>query len=560
MRILTLMMLLAFSTLVNAQKDTMSTNYISALVNPNGYLFHDPSIGVGGFEIPKGSYKHTIYSAGIWFTNLNADSSINLAIQEHINQDYMPGPVSNSYSASYDSIYDRVWRVSRAMVDSHKVKYQQGSYVTPEVIVNWPAHGDTTKGEAFYLAPFYDNNSNGIYDPTNGDAPDILGDKAVYFITNSDRGTPSVSQAVKMPLEIHGMVYGFECDVDSAVANTAFVRYNVYNRSTIAFPRALMGMWVDYDLGNSNDDFMECDVDRSAFFVMNGDAFDESGAINNGYGSHIPAQGVMMLRGPYQDVDGQDNTPGIGTGQSPNGYQYGDGIVDNECLGLRSFISNQSGTWTGAISYYRTMKGLQLDGSPIKHWGTDTVTTFVYPGTTDSQFYGTGGLVVPNWTETSQGNPPADRRGVGSTDEFSIQPGEVNTIDLAFVFGRDAGNPGVSNAVANMKQRMDSVRTFYDNNSAPCGTITSVEDVAATGKVELNLFPNPVSEQLNISVEGMDGITGRVLNAQGQIVKTFTVQGGGASVNLGDVANGIYIVHLTDSRSHLARRVLIAHH
>ncbi len=559
MRTIYLMAISLLCIQASAQMDTMSTNYISALVNPNGLLFHDPSIGVGGFEVPKGSYRHTIYQSGLWFVNLNPDSSINLAIQQYANQDYVPGPVSNNYTASYDSTYNRVWRVSRALVDSHIVKYQQGSYVTPEVITNWPAHGDTTRGEAFYLAPFFDNNSNGIYDPSNGDTPDILGDQAVYFITNSDRNPPSVGQVLQFPLEIHGMVYGFECDVDSAIANTAFVRYNVYNRSSTAFSRTTASLWVDFDLGNSIDDFMECDVDRSAFFVLNGDSVDESGAINNGYGTHIPSQGVMILRGPYQDIDGQDNSIGIGVGQSPNGYQYGDGIVDNECLGLRSFISNQTGTWTGATSYYRTMKGVQLDGSPWKHWGTDTITTFQYPGTSDSQYYGTGGLVVPSWTESLEGNPPSDRRGVGSMGEFSIQPGEVNTIDLAFVFGRDAGNPGVGNAVANMKQRMDAIRTYYDNNTAPCGTITSVVEKVRPA-VNMNMYPNPVSDQLNIDVDGMDGAEGRIFNAQGQVIKTFNVNRGGAMINLSDVANGIYIVQLVDSRSHVAGRVLIAHH
>jgi hypothetical protein len=45
-------------------------------------------------------------------------------------------------------------------------------------IYNWPAHGDVSKGQDYFLAPFYDRDGDGNYNPDNGDHPwydDILG-------------------------------------------------------------------------------------------------------------------------------------------------------------------------------------------------------------------------------------------------------------------------------------------------------------------------------------------------------------------------------------------------
>ena len=45
-------------------------------------------------------------------------------------------------------------------------------------IFNWPAHGDIGIGQDYWLAPFYDYDNSGDYDPNAGDIPwydDILG-------------------------------------------------------------------------------------------------------------------------------------------------------------------------------------------------------------------------------------------------------------------------------------------------------------------------------------------------------------------------------------------------
>ena len=44
--------------------------------------------------------------------------------------------------------------------------------------------GDTSLGQAPYLAPFVDVDYDGLYNPALGDYPDVMGDQAIFFIFN----------------------------------------------------------------------------------------------------------------------------------------------------------------------------------------------------------------------------------------------------------------------------------------------------------------------------------------------------------------------------------------
>lgn len=69
----------------------------------------------------------------------------------------------------------------------HQNNRASSGYQPIEVIANWPAHGDVSKGQAYYLAPFVDNNNDGDYNPLDGDYPKIKGQQAIYYIYNDNK-------------------------------------------------------------------------------------------------------------------------------------------------------------------------------------------------------------------------------------------------------------------------------------------------------------------------------------------------------------------------------------
>ena len=184
----------------------------------------------GGFEAPKGSNRHSFYAANLWLSGKNQDS-IYANVQTFGNTNFIiteseerAGPIMDSvyYNFGYDEKWDRVWKVNFSDIINHHANWDKPTYVVPQVFLDWPAHGDTTKGQAFYLAPFVDNNGDGIYNPYDGDFPKIKGQQAVYFIYNDERITTMSSRP--MSSEVHGMAYAYNCVSDSAIKQYNFYR------------------------------------------------------------------------------------------------------------------------------------------------------------------------------------------------------------------------------------------------------------------------------------------------------------------------------------------------
>ncbi len=81
------------------------------------------------------------------------------------------------------------------------------------------------------------------------------------------------------------------------------------------------------------------------------------------YGANPPAQGIVVLGGPYMDADGEDNPSGE-CDESINGVGFGDGIMDNERFGMNKFIYFNNGGLPYSndpsydFQYYNYLKGI----------------------------------------------------------------------------------------------------------------------------------------------------------------------------------------------------------
>jgi len=117
------------------------------------------------------------------------------------------GPIANTYNPAYDLRYERIWAVSKEQIQQHIAQHQLPGYQMPEVIMNWPAHGDIVNGEPLNIAPFVDLNGNGSYDPYFGEYPVIKGDFGIYFIANSQRNALNDPDTLAINLEYSGLYY-----------------------------------------------------------------------------------------------------------------------------------------------------------------------------------------------------------------------------------------------------------------------------------------------------------------------------------------------------------------
>ncbi|SVE38763.1 uncharacterized protein METZ01_LOCUS491617, partial [marine metagenome] len=192
----------------------LDINNINARFNANGSDFWNSALGTPGFEVPKGSGKHTMFVSSLWLGGLKNDTLHLAAVRYNSNgAEYYPGPImdSSNYSSAEDLLWDKLWKITKTEVETHKSTWDQPGYTAPADFISWPAHGDVAKGQAADLAPYHDHNSDGNYDPYDGDYPLIKGDMTIYFLRNDDRGPHMGSEGNKMGIEIHGMAYAFDC-------------------------------------------------------------------------------------------------------------------------------------------------------------------------------------------------------------------------------------------------------------------------------------------------------------------------------------------------------------
>ena len=447
-------------------------NNIDASVFPQGGAwFYEKLDDIADYIIPKGSEKSTLFGYSFWMGGIDNDDQLHL-FGERYNQlgyDTWPGPLSSVNSSIDEETmlkWNRTFKITRQEVLEFLANYQNPEYEIPQHILEWPAHGDTTKGQAWLLAPFTDMNGDNHYDPTNGDHPDFPGDMAQFVIFNDNYSQHEETQGTPMGVEVHVMVYAYDAPEDSIMNNTLFFDYKIFNRSQNDYHDNYIGLWTDWDLGCADDDYVGCDVVKNTAYCYNGSSTDGSGQYW-AYGESWPVQTLTLLTGPYMPADSIDNpiyTEGadcstfINNGLNEyaiNGTSgFGDGITDNERYGLTGFVySNDNTSVTGdpqiAIDYYNLMRGVWKDNTHIKYGSnghpaqgaSDLDCRFIFPGNSYPCNYNTFGIQTPDtpnygsdgWTEVSVGNAPYDRRGLSSVGPFNLEAGGMQELSFCMV-------------------------------------------------------------------------------------------------------------------------------
>jgi hypothetical protein len=560
--------------------DSLTINNINAGVSSSNVLFSSfRNDGVHlhnfrpHFEAPKGSGKHTIFLNNIWLGGKTADGNLHLAGQRYrqVGQDIQGGPMANLRDSAFTVDWDRTWKLTRQEVEQHRQNWWKEGYEPPAVIAGWPGNGDAAYGMPEQMAPYHDHDGNGIYDPAAGDYPYIRGDECIYFICNDDM-PHTESHGDSLQLEIHCMVYAFDAPDDSILKHTVFVHYDLVNRSANTYYDTYFGVFTDFDLGYEWDDYVGSHVTGNSYFCYNGTDVDGSGE-PEAYGSLPPAQSATILAGPFMDPDQEDNPDG-GCDFSVNGLNFGNGIVDDERYGLSYFVYfNSSAGPTSdpqnAQQYYQYMQGRWQNDSAILYgnngiygWADGPACRYMFPGDTDPLNWGTA-CEYPNggwnqngkyWTEEASGSNPNDRRGMGSCGPFTFHPGEVQEVDMAFVWANSYHNADSSKNL--LKTRLDALRQKVLNGEI---IIPNEElNIRETHKIHapLTIWPNPARDIIQIKKDGDSEAEYHILNTLGTIVQHGRLNGEQTKINISGLKKGFYLITITDNESGSAGKLI----
>ncbi len=506
--------------------------------NP-GYLIDDPE--------RAGRQVAALFAGGLWIGGLDPAGNLRLAASAYGasagHLDYWPGPLSIDGQTARETCtnYDRFWTVTRSDIDALLDDFNDSGSVDgaiPTALRDWPALGNPYFEElngfdlpspAFHhqdLAPFYDQDGDGRYDPARGDYPLIKGaDRAIWWIFNDAANFHSESEGAAIGAEIHAMAYTYD-QAAAPINRTTFYDYTIIHRGTETIDSSYVGIWVDPDLGCLNDDYVGCYPEKNLFYAYNGDALDDDDACGTaceeteGFCEDIPVVGIKLLKGT--------------TGIDPDGNDP----VDNGLSSLTYFYKTPHPVYSmrgpsEADEYYNYLTGTWRDGTLLVPGGTGynpvspLPTKYAFPDNPSDP---------DGWSMCAEELDPYDLRAVLGSGPFQLRPGAVQRISFA-VYLRDAvvhPCPDLSDFFADG----DLIEAFYQG--VPTGTRTGH---LTAGSVQLHPHPLRDYSLLSLSEGRLRSVA--LFSSSGQLLRSYPdVHDRQLRIERGDLPGGMYFYRL----------------
>ncbi len=498
----------------NKGMDTLRVNNVNCRINACGLQFWNMEDDFL-FEVPANSGLNSLFSQSLWMGGFGQDENLHVAGDRYRQSavDYFPGPVMDSavYTADYDINWNRVWMLYQTEIDYHRAHWQDAGYEMIENIFEWPAGPDPE------LAPFYDFDGNGGYNPENGDFPLIKGDQAVYYILNDDRDVHSQTNGEKLGVEIQAMYYAYHRPADSTLDNTVFASYKIINKSENDYHDYLIGFFNYFELGCFTDNYLGTDTVLNSLYGYNMMPYDCEFQYPNSYGDFPPAMSLTALN---FDISSTIAFEGYGAPTNSPQQDY---------------------------EYYNYLKSVWRDSTHLtvggQGYGGTESTMFIFPGDPVS---GEG------WSEVSANNGRSGNSCLMSAGPYNLNAGESIELDFALVFARDySGGPSAHlNSVSLLKERIAEVQEFYEESLG--------EEELEFPQKEVEIYPNPFADIITIKTySNSQNLTYSVFDILGEELVSGTIQNKHQTqINLGKLNSGIYFIHISDGENSVTRKII----
>ncbi len=500
---ITILLVLLFFKGIHAQV-YLDTNNVRALIPSTPQLFWD-GVNAGSFHVPKTGSKGTIFVSTPWIGGIS-NSNLYLAAETYrqSGKDFQSGPVSTVFYLPDASKWSVV-KISRSTIEAYKANPALWTN-PPEEFLNWPAHGDLSRGQSAKLAPFVNVGGDpDTYEPSLGDYPKIKGDQCTYYIFNDDF-THGESGGEKMKVEVHRMVYAYS-DTNSFLNNSVFVEYKLFNRSALNYDETIFTIYSDYDIGGYLDDFVGSDSALNMTYGYNGNSNDVGG-----YGLNPPAEGMILL---------------------------------NKKMENSMYFRNDFTTWgnpKASTDFYNYMNSVWTDDGHLMYGDSGisghVPAYFAYPGSPCS---------TEGWTESSGGNLPGDRRILASIPKFSFSPNAPVSIEFAYLFAR--GSSGPSSSVCNLYADAAKLIDWYGKNNPSTG----YEEVVKK-EPGILIYPNPSEKNFIVRPDQLlNELT--IYDLNGKEMRSY--KNVTEEINIDGLLPGVYILKAQAAFDYTVKKVMV---
>ena len=184
---------------------------------------------------------------------------------------------------------------------------------------------------------------------------------------------------------------------------------------------------------------------------------------------------------------------------------------------------------------------------------------FIFPRNSDPFFYGTSGIEVSEWTfDLGQAMiGPQDIRGLLSTGPFTSLPGAEAEVDVAFVFGRDYTGSGNLAPILIMKERIDSIQSYYLSGQTPCGNFKFNYEKFVNDDLSIfSVYPNPFSDFITLDNQSSQSMEIVIYNLLGKELMRQYVTVGKTRINLSQIQDNALIIKAISVYGFEAKKLL----
>ncbi|MCH8123005.1 MAG: T9SS type A sorting domain-containing protein [Bacteroidetes bacterium] len=463
----------------------LDVNNVRARIVNTGGLFYRGNPHV--YEVPIHSGSNAIFAGALWIAGI-IDGDLRASAARYGNNELWAGPLDELGHPPEDcKVYDRIYKVSSSDIHTY-----EATGIASDDLREWPTGlgaptVDADGNEIDLMDLPLSARRDRVINLAAGERPRVLGNQSLWWVMN-DRGNEHKStDTLPMGIEVHG--HAFAAAGGEIANNTTLYNFRIFNRNVLPLTEAYVGVFLDTDLGDFDDDYVGSDSTLGMGLTYNADDFDGGG---EGYGSPPPALGMLFIEGPVADDDLVDNDR--------------DGVVDEPGERLRTTAvgtyyggGGVSGDPTTGTHYYTYMQGQWKDGKPYTYGGNGRD----FSNIPTHWFYSGDPVTSEFWSEMNADGlgtriEPGDRRWFISSGPFSLGAGEDTDFTFAIVWalGKDR-----LDSVSRLRKVADRVRKAFEIGAWNEPILISEDPVPAEPNPSAALadnFPEPFFESTTI--------------------------------------------------------------
>lgn len=408
---------------VNDAERHLDVSRINLRVANDGTFPYDAAANVSGLLYPRGTTNSILFSSGLWLGG-NVGGLPRVAVAEY-SSEFGPGAmlvnVPDNPSKPEYKVYKVVpWTGSNA--DTAHVSGWNGDPNADHLRHHsWSEYmaGAVPHGAPWRMHRLPNTATTDPGDSVDVPGPDVIGDQMLWCVYNDAQPqlhNASAGGSATLGVEVRQTVFGY--DRPGPLGNTAFVRWDLFNKGGNYIPDLRVGFWSDPDIGVTfSDDLAGCDTTRSL-----GYAYNPPWGSDPAFGTAKPVVGFDLLAERDSPVLGQPS-------------------------GMDAFVRFVNGNDPqGAAQSWNLLQGLSGEGPPHRDPVTGAATPFQYAGDPVA----TTGWLDPN---------PSNNKTVISSGPFLFPAGDTLTIWMAIIVGQ--GETPTASLLA-LRCASDDVQDVFD--------------------------------------------------------------------------------------------------